>query len=213
MIVTDAVFINFVLDKSGSMNSIRDDTIGGFNQFREEQRLSGESLDQQTKMSLTLFDTEHDVRYTATDIAAVPALDEETYRPGGNTALYDAVGTSVRALEDLAPEGKVLFVILTDGLENSSREWNRESIFNLIKEKREKSGWEFVFLGADQDAYAAADAMSVGRASTLSHARGQSRAVYERLSQATSAWRSGQTAEVDVSQYQEEFDEKDRPEA
>ncbi len=206
-----AVFINFVLDKSGSMYSIRDDTIGGFNQFFQEQRESGDRLGQKTKMSLTLFDTRYDVRYVAEDVAGVQALDDESYIPGGNTALYDAIGFSVRALEKLAPEGKVLFVILTDGHENSSRDWNRKSIFKLIEEKREKNGWEFVFLGADQDAYVAAEAISVGRSSTLSHRRDQSRRAYERLSQATSAWRSGETSEVDVEKYQDEFDKKDKP--
>jgi hypothetical protein len=150
-------------------------------------------------MSLTLFDTKYEVRYVATDMAAVVPLDEENYKPDGNTALYDAIGFSVRALEQLAPVGKVLFVILTDGEENSSKDWRRQSIFKLIQEKREKNGWEFVFLGADQDAYAAAEAISVAQSSTLSHQRGQSRMAYERLSEATHAWRSGAAPEVDVA--------------
>lgn len=136
-----AVFINFVLDKSGSMYSIRDDTIGGFNQFCQDHRKSGEELGQATKMSLTLFDTKYEVRYVATDIADVAPLDEDSYRPDGNTALFDAVGFSVRALEKLAPEGKVVFVIQTDGEENSSKDWNRESTLKLIEEKREKDEW------------------------------------------------------------------------
>jgi hypothetical protein len=208
-----AVFINFVLDKSGSMYSTRADTIGGFNQFCEEQRKTGEQLGQDTRMSLTLFDTKYEVRYVATDIAGVVPLDEENYKPDGNTALYDAIGFSVRALEQLAPEGRIMFVILTDGEENSSRDWRRESIFKLIQEKREKSGWQFVFLGAEQDAYAAAQAINVAQSATLSHQRDQSRMAYERLSEATNAWRSGAAPDVDVAQYQEEFDKKDKPDA
>src|SRR5579884_1552476 len=93
------VLINFVLDKSGSMFDIRDDTIGGFNQYLEEQRRLGVELGQRTRVSLTLFDTSFEHRYISANVEDIPPLSPETYQPGGNTALYDAVGSSIRAVE------------------------------------------------------------------------------------------------------------------
>jgi hypothetical protein len=200
------VLINYVLDKSGSMYNVRDDTIGGFNQYLAEQRRLGRRLGQRTRVSLTLFDTSFEHRYIDADIDKVSRLSSKTYQPGGNTALYDAIGSNVRAVEKRKPEGMVLFVIQTDGLENSSREWTRKAVFDLITEKREKADWQFVFLGADQDAYAAGETIGVAPSSTLSYRSAQSPAMYAALAESTDAWRSGRTKSMDVSVHQEELD-------
>jgi Mg-chelatase subunit ChlD len=145
-----------VLDRSGSMNSIADDTIGGFNRFLSDQQATGDST-----LSLILFNDQRYVVYSRKAIREAPALSRETYAPRGGTALLDAIGETLadtaREIDALPEEqrpGKVLFVVLTDGLENASREFNREAVFKLITDRRDKHGWHFIFLGANQDAIA-----------------------------------------------------------
>lgn len=148
------VLVNFVLDKSGSMMDVVQETRQGFNNYLQE-------LKKQTGIeylfSLTLFDTQFHVVGTAQPLTSVRDLDTNNYQPDGYTALYDAIGVSVKKVEDrLAanaprPE-KVLTVILTDGHENSSREWTKEAIRQLIQRKEAEGNWTFVFLGATFDA-------------------------------------------------------------
>lgn len=146
------VLINFVLDKSGSMGEpgLPEATKRGVNSFFAEQRaLPGMAL-----LSMTLFDTEFDVRYVAIDLREVPDLGtaENPYHPHGWTALYDAVVTTIRGTEAwLAAhpdfDGKVVCVIQTDGAENSSKTATLDQVNALITEKTAE-GWEFVFMGA-----------------------------------------------------------------
>jgi hypothetical protein len=150
------ILINFILDKSGSMDVVREATISGFNEFKNDQTAeAGEAL-----FSLTMFDTRFVKACSAVPIREVPDLDYASYRPGGTTALYDAVASTILETdEQLAvmkdkPE-QVLFVIMTDGLENSSREFTRAQVFNMIDERIEKSDYEFIYLGANQDSYEA----------------------------------------------------------
>lgn len=148
--------INFVLDRSGSMGHLTDATIEGFNGFCDEQR----NQPGKTLLSLTLFDTGFDVRYVAQDLSEMPAMARggpNAYSAHGGTALYDAVGTTVRGTEawlDKHPDfnGRVVCVILTDGEENSSHEWNLNALNRLIAEKQ-AAGWDFVFMGAGQAAW------------------------------------------------------------
>ena len=144
--------IIFVLDKSGSMWSVRQDTIGGFNQFLEDQKkLPGEA-----NFTLVTFDTSYDVREEGSLLESVQPLNENTYVTGGGTALFDAVnraiGDAVKRHNDSPAEqtpGKVILVVLTDGEENSSREVTDVKTIGKMVAEREKSGWEVVFLGAD----------------------------------------------------------------
>jgi len=146
-----------VIDRSGSMEAIRTDAIGGFNTFVEEQRkVPGEAA-----ITFTQFDTEYEVVYTNKPLADVPALDASTYVPRGMTALLDAIGRTINDLgarlektdENDRPE-KVIFIILTDGHENASHEFTRDKVFEMITHQKEKYGWEFIFLAAGQDAIA-----------------------------------------------------------
>lgn len=162
--MNDEILIGFVLDKSGSMGYISKATVEGFNEFVDSQR----EYPGKTLFSLTLFDTRFDVRYVAEDIKNVAPLGsfQNPYVTGGNTALYDAVGTTVKGIEAWQqnnPEfgGKVKIVILTDGQENSSREWHivanpntddQRDVNNLIQYKQGE-GWEFIFLGTGQSAW------------------------------------------------------------
>lgn len=144
--------VNFVIDGSGSMSGLTDSTIEQFNKFIAEQKLvSGECL-----MSLTIFNVSANCVYAAKPLAEVPPLTGEIYQPSGGTALYDALGVSMRkagesfaAMKEEDRPGKVLFVVITDGAENSSREYTKAQITSQIKHQETKYGWDFVFVGAN----------------------------------------------------------------
>ena len=154
------VLINVVLDRSGSMESCREATISGYNEY-----LKGLAADKETKYSVSLlqFDSPNNtpeltVSYADKPLAEVPALDMNGYAPRGMTPLYDAVGECCRRVD--AKGRAVITVIITDGEENASHEFTRESVKQLIAAK-EKEGWGFVFLGANIDAKAVGGAMGV----------------------------------------------------
>jgi hypothetical protein len=154
--VTDPqrALIAVLLDRSGSMESIKSDTEGGFNAFIAEQRKGSGSLD--VRATLAQFDTAYEVVYSNRPVADVPPLQ---LQPRGMTALYDAVGqliTDVGAELAALPEdqrpGRVTVVVLTDGHENSSREWSHEAVSKVIARQERDYAWDFVFLGANMDA-------------------------------------------------------------
>lgn len=142
----------FVLDESGSMNSVRYDTIGGFNRFIEDQK----KIPGKANITLITFNSDSIVKYFSIPIENLKPLTAETYMPGGMTALYDAVGMGIDKLgkklsetpEEKRPS-KVLFVILTDGEENHSKEYTIHKIQEMIKHQTEVYNWEFMFLGAN----------------------------------------------------------------
>ena len=147
--------IVFILDRSGSMAGLEGDTIGGFNSMIEKQRRQeGEAY-----ISTVLFDNHSDVIHDRVPLDKVPRLTEKEYFVRGCTALLDAVGSAVHhignvhkyAREEDVPE-KTIFVITTDGMENASRSYSYEKVRAMIEERKEKYGWEFLFLGANIDA-------------------------------------------------------------
>ena len=145
----------FILDKSGSMAGLESDTIGGFNAMLKKQK----ALDGQCRITTVLFDNAYALLHDRIDIRAVGPMTEKEYQAGGSTALLDAVGRTIRkiinvqraAAEEYRAES-VMFVIITDGEENASREFSAEKVRGMITHEREKYGWEFVFLGANIDA-------------------------------------------------------------
>ena len=147
--------VTFVLDRSGSMTSIATETIGGFNRLLADQRKTGQDV----RVTLYQFDDQHDTTYTDRPIAEVEDLTTTTFRPRGFTALHDAIGRAIDRTglrlsaipEDQRP-GKVLIVILTDGGENASKLFTGPKVAEMIKRQRETYQWDFVFLGANQDA-------------------------------------------------------------
>lgn len=163
--------MTLILDKSGSMEIIRTDTIGGVNTFLKEQQATPGECD----FSLVMFDTKYDFVYQGRPIKEVHGLSEKTYRPSGNTALLDAVGRSIHEagnrLDKLAeadkPE-KVIMVIITDGQENSSREYTKDQIKKMIEHQEKQYSWTFLYLGANQDAFAEAGRMGI-RAAAVSN--------------------------------------------
>jgi hypothetical protein len=141
-----------LLDRSGSMVSIADDTRGGFDTFIDAER----GHDGKTVVTLAQFDDRYEMVYDAVPIDQVTPLD---LQPRGMTALYDAVGKFVIEVgESLAslPEGErpgsVTVLVMTDGQENSSREWTNQAVQQLIEQQETRYGWDFVFLGANMDA-------------------------------------------------------------
>jgi hypothetical protein len=155
-----------VLDESGSMGPVTDDTIGGFNTFLSDQKkLPGEA-----RLSLTLFDAPFlgEIRYNGVPICTVPELTKISYCPGGMTALLDAIGETIRSVgerlastpEEDRPE-RVLFVIITDGEENSSSRYTKDQINKMISTQTNDYSWEFLFLGANQDAIKVADGYGI----------------------------------------------------
>ena len=166
--MSDVTEIICVIDRSGSMEPIQGDAIGGFNAFLTAQKeLAGEA-----KLTLVLFDQEYEVVHDGAPVVSVAPLDERTYVPRGMTALFDAVGRAImtvdaRLAKTVDQPRTVIACILTDGEENSSREYTRTQIFDLIREHKAK-GWEFLFLAANQDAFSAAEKMAIDRKSAVS---------------------------------------------
>jgi len=160
MTKANLVEIIVVLDRSGSMSTVRNDTIGGFNTFVNDQKVQAKG---EVKLTLVQFDDQYEVNYNGRQIQEVPALTETTYIPRGMTALLDAVGKTINTVGDRlakTPEAErpslVIFVTLTDGQENSSKEFKLDQIKSLIEHQTTKYNWQFVFLGADQNAFQAA---------------------------------------------------------
>ena len=156
--------IVFILDKSGSMAGLEDDTIGGFNAMVEKQKKEqGEAL-----LSAVLFSDRSAVLYGRVDIKKVEPMTDRQYRVGGCTALLDAIGGAVRhianihkyAREEDRP-GKTVFVITTDGMENASREYTYDDVRRMVQREQERYGWEFLFLGANMDAISAARSFGI----------------------------------------------------
>lgn len=165
--------ITIILDRSGSMESVKSDTIGGFNSFlSEQQKVSGEA-----SISLVQFDDQYEDVYTDEDINSADNLTEETFQPRGMTALYDAVGRTINSVgqrlagtDERERPDKVVFVILTDGFENASKEFSAVKINKMISEQKEKYSWEFIFIGANQDAVLSAKAIGIGADAALTYA-------------------------------------------
>lgn len=145
----------FILDKSGSMGGLEGDTIGGYNSMlAKQQKIEGECF-----ITTVLFDNNYELLHDRVDLRAVKAITEKEYQVGGSTALLDAIGRTIHKIGNAqkhTADGyraeKVMFVIITDGEENSSREYSAEKIKARIERQKTKYGWEFIFLGANIDA-------------------------------------------------------------
>ncbi|MDO4422760.1 MAG: vWA domain-containing protein [Eubacteriales bacterium] len=158
--------IVFILDRSGSMSGLESDTIGGYNSMIEKQKKEeGEAL-----ISTVLFDGQTDVLHDRVPLDKISPITGKEYYVRGSTALLDAVGGAIHhignvhkyAREEDVPE-KTLFIITTDGMENSSRQYSYDKVKKMIEKQKEKYHWEFIFLGANIDAVGVADRFGVDR--------------------------------------------------
>lgn len=195
------ILINFVLDKSGSMDAICDSTISGFNEFLGDQRLERGDA----RMTLTLFDTVAHTVATAIPVDEMIDLSHRTYRPGGMTGLFDAIGHTMRITDDYVAThhpDQVLFVIMTDGHENASREFTGSQILDMIDLHKRRMGYEFIYLGANQDSMQAAAAIGIrgGRSADWAANPHDARIAMKRVSRNVKAYRrdGGQLMDNDV---------------
>ena len=154
----------FILDRSGSMDGLVSDTIGGFNSMLKKQiEVEGDCM-----VTTVLFDDKYELLHNRIEIKEIDPISEREYFVRGTTALLDAVGKTINSIgsllnntsENERPE-KVMFVIITDGLENASIEFSKDKIKEMIEHQREKYNWEFIFLGANIDAVNTAEQMGI----------------------------------------------------
>ncbi|MGN0970630.1 MAG: hypothetical protein ACI4OY_01660 [Aristaeellaceae bacterium] len=160
----DLTELVFILDRSGSMHGLEKDTIGGFNSVLERNK----ALPGDANITTILFDHRFTILHDRQPIRSVAPITERDYSPAGMTALLDAVGQAIRKIDNVQAHtaedyraGKVQFVIITDGLENASKEYSAQRVKQMIRDRQEKDGWDFIFLGANMDAIAVAADMGI----------------------------------------------------
>lgn len=168
---TTPVEIVAILDRSGSMDTIKLDAIGGFNTFIDEQK----QQDGEANLTVVLFDNQYEILQDRVNLKDAIKLDNKNYIPRGGTALFDAIGKTIATFRERHAKGEVqgglICSILTDGEENSSKEFKTtDSIKKLITEAESELGWSFVFLAANQDAFAAGSNFGISGANTMSYA-------------------------------------------
>lgn len=186
----------FILDKSGSMAGLEADTIGGFNaMLAKQKREEGEA-----NVTTVLFNDNYDLLHDRINVKGVSPITEKDYQVGGMTALLDAIGSTIHKIGNIQKRtsykeraSRVLFVITTDGMENSSCEYNYEKIREMISRQKEKYGWEFIFLGANIDAIATAANFGISEEFAVKyHADKEgTRLNYESVSNVVSSYRKG----------------------
>lgn len=184
----------FILDRSGSMNPLTNDTIGGFNAMIKKQK----EEEGQAFVTTVLFDDQYELLYDHVDIQEVNELTGKEYYARGMTALLDAVGKTINVIggkiahmtEEERPE-KVIVVITTDGMENSSVEYSRSQVKKMIKERQSKDGWTFIFLGANMDAAGEANSLGIRKdfARTYTANSAGTQSVYDSVTKAMSRMR------------------------
>jgi Mg-chelatase subunit ChlD len=193
--------ICIVLDRSGSMEIIKNDMIQGLNSFLDEQkRLPGEC-----KVSLVQFDHEYETIYWDRDISDTIPRTTDNYKPRGSTSLVDAMGRTIVSLGKILSEshednrpGKVIFITITDGEENSSKEFSRNHVFDKITHQTDKYNWQFIYIGANQDAIKEGHKFGYTPAGSLTFAstkRGTQN-MYRALNRSSTSYRCGDTDKV-----------------
>lgn len=190
----DLTHLYFLLDRSGSMQSIKSDIEGGFAAFVDEQRKApGEC-----RVTLAQFDDDYEVVYSDQPLDRVPPLD---LRPRNMTALHDAMGRLITsagdrlaAMPDDERPDTVIVAIMTDGLENSSREWDAPRIKSLVEQQTNEWSWQFLYMGADQDAVEVGASIGVAAAQSVTYGRGKSREAMAMSSQKLSAYRAAKAS-------------------
>jgi hypothetical protein len=191
--------ISVVLDSSGSMATILEDTIGGFNTFLKGQKETAKEGDTFTFVKFSSGTPPYQFHYKNADIKKVHKLTNKTFIPSGGTALLDTLGATIKDLgshlaslpEEERP-AKVIFVIITDGEENSSHLYNKTQIKNLITEHTNTWKWEFVFLGANQDAIQEAHQYGISTLNSMSYGANEIgiKSTYDSLTRSLNTYKS-----------------------
>lgn len=198
MVDINRTHITAVLDRSGSMRNLEADTIGGFNKFLDDQK----AAEGEATLTLVLFDEQYEVPYSSKNLKDIPGLDNKLYFARGMTALYDALGKAIietgKTLaaipEDMRP-GTVIVLVMTDGEENSSKEFagepGRERLAAMVKAQTDIYKWSFIFMGANIDAKAVGASIGVASARSLNYTGDSvgTRSAYEAMSSGTKSLR------------------------
>ncbi len=197
----DLTELVFILDRSGSMGGLESDTIGGFNSMLSKQKAE----EGECRITTVLFDNHYALLHDRLDIRAVNPITTREYYVGGSTALLDAIGITINKIvsvqkntaEDYRAE-KVMFVIITDGQENASREFTAEQVKKQIELEKNKYGWEFVFLGANIDAVETANRFGIGADRAVDYVADSkgTRLNFEMMSEAVSSFRCCETLDT-----------------
>ena len=188
----------FILDKSGSMAGLEKDTIGGFNALLDKQR----HLPGDVRVTTVLFNHSYELLHDRINLTGISPLTEQDYEVGGMTALLDAIGSTIQKIRNAQQRtmeqeraDKVMFVITTDGMENSSCEYDTKKIREMIAAQKTDANWEFIFLGANIDAVATAQQFGVAEEFAVEyHADAEGTQVnYKVLSEAVTSFRTGKS--------------------
>lgn len=185
--------IIFIIDKSGSMQNLIDDTIGGFNSFVESQQ----EIDGDAHLTTVLFSSGYTKLHNHIDIHEVPAMDRTQYTVGGMTAMLDAIGETIKEVQDRIDDtpdnerpDKVICVIITDGEENYSRIYRKADIQKMINHQTKGHGWQFIFLGANMDAVTEASQIGINMSTTYAADNIGIKSVYTAVDSAVSSYRN-----------------------
>lgn len=199
----DFTDITVILDRSGSMQSVKEATISGFDEFVQSQQAQGENA----ALTLVQFDDQYENVWNGLPIKSVPSI-KELYQPRGMTALLDAIGRTINetgkrlaALPESQRPNKVVCVIMTDGFENASTEFNRDLVFQMIQTQTNTYNWAFIFLGANQDAIASATALGMkgGWAATYNASLSGTKRSFDLVGQKMSAYRCCSSTEEAIN--------------
>ena len=195
--------VSVLLDRSGSMESIKNDTIGGFNNFIGEQK----KVEGEMTITLCQFDHEYENLYNFIDIQEVVPLTDRTFIPRGSTALLDSVAKIIidtgKKLAEMSEEQRperVMIVIITDGMENASVEQTRASVAAMVKHQEDNYQWQFVYIGANQDGFTEASKMGMHGVSYTATGQGVSALYSAVTSNVTMNRRSDRGTNVKLTQ-------------
>lgn len=182
------VLISFIQDRSGSMATVWAETLSGFKTYIKDMQ-ADQQKDSEVEylFSLTTFDTQIDTPYVGVPIAQADGETLAKFGPRGGTALYDAVGKTLQAIDDnkSLTFDKAIVVIVTDGEENSSREWSKEALHSAIDERIKRGNWTFTYLGTQPETWAAAQSLGVGVGASAVYDASNAHATYATMASAT----------------------------
>lgn len=197
--------IVFVLDRSGSMSGLEEDTIGGFNSMLKKQK----SETGEANVTTILFDDKYQILHDHLNIKGIKPITKDEYYVGGSTALLDAMGRTINKIINIIKNtseneraDKVIFIVITDGMENSSHEYNGQMIRKMVQYEEKAYGWEFIFLGANIDAFATAQSFGFRKEHISNYCPDGAGTVlnYEVLSNAIGQVRCGKSISDDWNQ-------------
>lgn len=199
----DYTHLVVLLDRSGSMSGCWKDTIGGLETLIEDQK----KLDGKMTLTLAIFDTEYQVPYNNVDIKSISSL-KEVATPRGGTALYDSfvrlvndTGSHLNRMTESEKPGKILFVVVTDGEENSSKIFRLSDVKEKLNHQKDKYSWNFMFLGADFDANKLGASVGLNANQSAVYSKGSEVLAYNAVSQSLCSFRGKMSAIMDDEDY------------